>query len=170
MSWNKSLSRQRGFTLIEVLITVALVGIIAVVASPLTGSIMSGSRISEAEGVLNQAVGKAKAIALRNHMGAMSDAPVAAVCISNTNQLTVEQGDSGTSPSCSTGDGSIVWTAQMNSDVAIKTSESGAPSVVSCMCFSNKALLTSSSCSGCISNTNFQLSIGSQPPELVSIF
>lgn len=156
-----------GFTLIQVMMTVTLMGIIGSMAAPLTGAILSEADITKTEGVLNQAIGKAKSIALRNEAGALSDVTAAAICISDTKVLTVEKGASGTPPKCDHTDGSVVWSAQIGTKSNVQSDIAGTYTDVSCMCFNNKALLAGNACgSTCITATIFK--IGGDDP--VNIF
>ena len=50
---------QSGLTLVEMMIVVLLIGLLALMASPLTGSWVHGARVGEALGAMEQAVGQA---------------------------------------------------------------------------------------------------------------
>jgi len=57
---------QRGFTLIELMIVVAIVAVLALMAAPLTPDWVHGARTLQARGTLVQGFENAKALALRN--------------------------------------------------------------------------------------------------------
>jgi type IV pilus assembly protein PilA len=58
--------RHRGFTLIELMVTIAIVALLALVSAPMALSWVNGARVADARAKLTQGFGKAKALALRN--------------------------------------------------------------------------------------------------------
>lgn len=149
----------RGFTLIEVLIVIAIFSLIILVAAPLSGFWVRDANRLEAEAQLTQAMGRAKAAALRNHMAALGETPVTAMCLSDTNLLTVREGTPGNSPSCNPAAGTQLWKAQLSPHVTVQAG--GAD--FSCLCFTNKGLLTDdTSCSVCSTTTEFALTAGGE--------
>lgn len=149
----------RGYTLIEILIVIAILASVVLLAAPLTGSWTTDANFQESEGQFKEAIGKAKSVALRNEMRALGETPVAAICISGTNALTVRKGATDTPPSCAaTPAGAQVWQTQISTKVTIKSNSSP----VSCICFNNKGLVTNNgNCSACASKTELELIIGS---------
>lgn len=71
----------RGFTLIEVMIVVLIAGLLALVAAPFTSAWIDSSKITKVDGILAEAVGRAKAAAQRNSVGTVLGDTTAAVCI-----------------------------------------------------------------------------------------
>ena len=61
-----SLSPARGFTLIELMVTLAILALLLLVAAPLAGDWASGTRTHQGRATLVQAYAQAKALALRN--------------------------------------------------------------------------------------------------------
>jgi type IV pilus assembly protein PilA len=151
--------RKKGFTLIEILITISLLALIILVAAPFSGSWVGDARVLETEGQLTQAMGKAKAAALRNRMGAINNNPVAIICKNNTNLVTVVEGISGTAPNCSPLAGSQIWETQIHSTVTINVNNAA----MSCLCLDNKGAVTTATaaCSACSTATQFSLGSGS---------
>lgn len=78
---------QKGITLIELIITLALVAVIIASIAPLGRSWIATAHVSKAQSVLTQAFNKAKTEALKNPNKVLSDATnptVATVTINNT--------------------------------------------------------------------------------------
>lgn len=160
--------KKQGFTLIEVLIVIAIFALIVLVAAPLSGSWVRDANLLETEGQLTQAVGRAKAAALRNKVAATGDNPVSAVCLSNNNVLTVREGTAaGIAPHCTTPAGDQLWQTQVNTNVTVKANGAA----LSCMCFTNKGLLTAQgNCAGCSTSTSFNLSASGTTPQDFALY
>lgn len=162
--------KHRGFTLIEVLIVIAIFAVIILVAAPLSGYWVTDANRLETEGQLNQAISRAKAAALRNYMGATSEkdpatdevAPVAAMCLSDANLLTIRQGTPGsppTAPSCDTATGTQLWQAQLHKNITVQSNSAD----FVCMCFDNRGVPTKGgSCSSCTVSMDFSLIAGGE--------
>lgn len=162
------MKKTRGYSLIEVLIVLAILAAVVLLAAPLSGTWIADANIQESEGQLKEAIGKAKSIALRNQMMAQGDAPVAAICIDTEHMLTVRKGATDTPPSCAaTPAGEQVWQAQINKKVVIKN----AGTALSCLCFNNKGLVTKTgTCTACAGNTTFILNVGSGDAQTFAIY
>ncbi len=104
----------RGFTLIELMLALALGAILFLVAAPLTSGWISGMRQMQARGSVVDAVGKAKSIALRNASGKASDSTAARIQLAG-GVLSVIDAAGGT-----------VWSSEVPESVALKTPD-GSP-------------------------------------------
>lgn len=157
---NRGITLNSGFTLIEVMIVVAIIALVVLVAAPLSGHWVTDANRLEAEGQLNQAVGRAKAAALRNYMGATGNTAVTAICLSNDNVLTVLEGTPGTpavSPNCSSATGTQLWRAKLHANIGVQANAAD----FSCICFDNRAVPTSS-CNTCTTSMEFSLTAGGE--------
>ncbi len=152
---------EHGFSLIELMMILAIMALLATAAAPLTGGWVKDADLTKVRGSLTQAVGRAKAASLRNFRGAQSNAPVAAICIAN-NTVTVREGTSANAPSCSSNTGTVVWQDPLDSDVTITSGGSA----VSCLCFDNRGLLTNNACTGCSTTGSLTLTAGSHNDTL----
>lgn len=160
----------KGFTLIEVLIVIAIVALIVLVAVPLSGSWIRDANMLDAEGQLTQAVGRAKAAALRNKMAATGSNPVSAICLTAGNLLTVREGTAANvAPSCAaTPAGDQLWQTQINEHVSVKRDATNA---LTCLCFDSKGIVTTAgSCNSCATNASFLLTASGLTPRAVSLF
>lgn len=157
--------KKSGFTLIEVMIVVSIIALIVLVAAPLSGHWVTDANRLEAEGQLNQAVGRAKASALRNYMGATEKSAVTAICLSSDNVITVLEGTPGTppvSPVCSSNTGTQLWRGKLHANIKVKADTAD----FSCMCFDNRAMPTDS-CATCSTSTQFSLTAGGESVPVV---
>ncbi len=152
---------ERGFSLVELMIILAITALLATAAAPLTSGWVRDAELTEVRGSLTQAFGRAKAASLRNFRGAQSNAPVAAICLAN-NTVTVREGTSTNAPSCSANTGTLVWQNPLDSNVTITSSGSA----VSCLCFDNRGLLTNNACASCSTAGTLTLTAGSQNDTL----
>lgn len=157
----------RGYTLIEILIVIAILCALVLMAAPLTGGWTASAASQQAEGQMREAVGRAKSVALRNPVLASGDRPVSAICISQANVVTVKQGTGGTVPNCNSAGGEQLWKTELNGRIEVKSG--GAR--MKCVCFNNKGLVTQhSACNSCAVNTTIGIAIGGRDDEEYSIY
>lgn len=146
----------RGFSLVELLVVLAVSGILLGSTIPLGSHWMKSANLSTVDGEMSHGIGKAIAAALRNEQAVDSMEPAAALCLSDTNQLTVLEANASDLPNCSAGTGKTVWTTSMPSNATITADGSD----ISCLCFNPYALLTTHNCSSCTTKNTLDLSIG----------
>lgn len=147
----------RGFSLIELLVVLAVSGIILASSIPLGSQWIKSANLSSADGELSHAIGIAVATALRNEQALDSVEPAAALCLSDTNQLSVLEANTSGLPNCTGGTGTSVWSSSIPSNTAITANGND----ISCMCFNPYGQLTQNSCSSCTIETTLNLSIDS---------
>ena len=149
--------KAQGFSLIELMIVIAILAFLVLAAAPLSGAWVQDADLHEVEGSLTQAVGRAKAAALRNYAAAENNQPVTAICIAN-NTVSVRERTASAAPDCATPAGTLLWQDAIDEDVSIKANTVA----VSCMCFNNRGFLTSDSCAGCNTLSTLTLTAGSK--------
>jgi len=155
--------RSHGYSLVELMVVVAMVGILAGATLPLGSLWVNGAKLAKVEGALTQAVGKAKSAAIRNSHNTVAGQPVAMVCLTNT-ELSVRQSSNSAGPSCGvTPTGFETWRAELLSEVSISSGDDA----VSCICFNSYGMLnTAGACSGCLSDNPVNLEVGSKNESL----
>lgn len=163
--------KQGGLTLIEMMIVVLLIGLLALLATPLASGWIDSARFGEAKGAVEQAVGHAKAAALRNEAAMQTTSAASKICLSDTGLLSVHSATpvaGATAAEAAKCDAaSADWSIQLPPKVAIKVD--GA--VWECSCFTNTALLTkeSANCADCGTSLTFNIKSGSED-EPVTIY
>jgi|GEM_PF-1611294 len=157
-----------GFTLVEVLIVVALIATLAMAVVPLGNSWTSSAESVNTKGVLSQAISRAKSTALRNGNKIAENNAVTAVCVSSGKVEVHEASGTVTSAHCSSGGGSTTWSNKIGTNLTIKNNGT----TLSCMCFSTKGLLvtTPSNCSSCASTSTFEFSGSGIENETIAIY
>lgn len=159
--------KQAGLSLIELMVVVLLVGILALLSSPLTGSWVNSARVGETLGALEQAVGQAKAAALRNPAAVQGNVAASIVCVSPQGVLSVRVATPAAPPNpvaaatCAAG-GTVLWTTTLHSNVKIESVVGNLTQDWSCSCFTNKGLLTTTAanCLACSSNLELKVTAG----------
>ncbi|QXI27862.1 pilus assembly FimT family protein [Pseudomonas vanderleydeniana] len=145
--------RCRGFTLIELMITITLLGLILFVGVPLTQSWTNSSYQRDAAGLLKQGISRAKATALRNQGAVQDNAPAAVLCRSGQS-LKLFSLNTGQSIDC-TATSQPLWSTPIPAVAGIKV----AGVDMACVAFSNRGLAVSGST--CTTGT-LQVTAGSE--------
>ncbi len=146
----------KGFSIIELLIVILIMGMALVKGIPFTMDWVNSARVTEAESGLVEAIGLAKAKALRNAQGVISGDAVTAVCYANE-ILTVVEASADDSPAECAGGSTQIWQLSLagNVNIAVQNND------FSCLCVDAKAQFTQSAgCNACSTNTTFTLTAG----------
>ncbi len=137
--------KQAGITLIEMMVVLMIIGLLAIAASPFTSAWTDSAKVSETQSVIEQAIGRAKASALRNPVGIASDEPASALCYADGNLRLVNPTATNKTISCDAAP-AVPWVTTVSRHMDIKVGEIA----WSCSCFTNKGLLTKAgACNAC---------------------
>ncbi len=164
----------RGFSLIELMVVVALLAFLLMLAVPFTNTWSANAKLRDAENQLHQGVGRAKALALRNHAGMTNNQAVAKLCIKNdTSNKTLELklyhaektalGEANKPAKCYSADQELIWQANPSNKVSIEIEDIKSNRVMdfTCLAFDSRGLqidLTDSD--NCQKGSEYTLSIG----------
>ncbi|MDZ4262823.1 MAG: prepilin-type N-terminal cleavage/methylation domain-containing protein [Pseudomonadota bacterium] len=151
--------RQAGLSMIELMIVILLIGLLALAASPFTGAWVQGANVNKTLALLEQAVGSAKASALRNAAGIRGQDAAIALCLSNRDLRLVP---AAAVANCAAP--AALWSAQVPTGVQVKI----AAADWTCSCFTNRGLLTTTdaSCNACGSSLEFTVAAGGESETL----
>ena len=148
--------------MIEMLVTMAVSAILLGISIPLGSFWIESASLSSTKGEISHGIGKAIATSLRNEQAIDRNEPAAALCLSDTNRLTVLQASASELPNCALSTGTSVWTSSIPDKVTIK--ENGID--INCLCFNIHGLLTTSNCSGCATKPVLDISVGDRQAKL----
>jgi prepilin-type N-terminal cleavage/methylation domain-containing protein len=130
-----AMSNSKGFSLVEVMVVVTLIGLFATAASQLGGKWMQQTRLTEAKGIVERAISQAKALAIRNPEQIFTDKATAALCVSDQT-IKLKSGAAG-DVNC-TDAGAEIWSAKLPQGISIK--RTGSSTVATCVAlFDRKA-------------------------------
>jgi prepilin-type N-terminal cleavage/methylation domain-containing protein len=112
----------RGFTMVELMVVIAIIGIFAVVAAPYTATWRQDADVRAASSTLELAYGKAKALALRNPVQAYETSAgvreIASGIKIENNVLMVCVG-APTAAGCTAGGAAVVWSGDLPDGIAV---------------------------------------------------
>lgn len=128
------MSSRRGFTLIELMITIAVFALLLAIGAPMTKAWSDSAYQREAAGLLQQGLSRARASALRNEGGVLNPAAAAVLCRSGPT-LTLLQLDKGQSIDCTSTLGKL-WSATLPASATVQS----AGSDMACVAFDNRGL------------------------------
>jgi prepilin-type N-terminal cleavage/methylation domain-containing protein len=153
-----SFPAQKGFSVIELMIVLLLMGMVFAKGIPFTLEWVNSARVTDAESALIEGVGFAKAKALRNGNGVIEGRAVTALCY-NQGQFSIYEGEDNAKPAACDVTLDRPWVQSIASNIDIKV----ANSAFSCICFDAKAQITlTGSCALCASSTTFDIALGNQ--------
>ena len=112
----------RGFSLVELMVVIAILGILAVVAAPFTASWRQDADVRAAASTLELAFGKARALALRNPAEMFETAAgvrQVASGVKRENAVLLVCEGAPTSANCTAGGSAEVWSGRFPDGVSI---------------------------------------------------
>lgn len=135
---------QRGFTLVELMVTIAILGILLMVGLPLTRAWIDRTRADSAAASLKTAIFDARVIALRNPNNQLASDVATRACIdSTTNQINVILLDLNSTASCNDTTGyQVIKSLPFAEGVTFKQGTTS----ISCVAFNSNGLLNTTSC------------------------
>ncbi|PUA29126.1 MAG: hypothetical protein B0W54_00500 [Cellvibrio sp. 79] len=149
--------KQHGLTLVEMMIVVVILGILAAAASPLTTRWVDNAKLNEGAAALDEAIGRAKAAAMRNTARInSSDQAASRLCFSAEKIKLVVPANATDPLTC---DLTPVWSVTLSDRVKIKVDDAN----WQCSCFNNRGLITNPKpavCDTCSSSLMFTFTTG----------
>lgn len=149
-------TRPSGFSIIELMVVLALLAVTLAKGIPFTVEWINSSRVATASSVMVEAVGLAKAQALRNPVGMINAGAISAVCLDN-GQVQVVAAANENSPAGCANSSKMLWAQNISPNLNILAEDNS----FECLCFDSKARFnTTASCDGCSRSSAFTLSLG----------
>lgn len=148
----KTLQKYKGFTLVELVVVISIIGVLLMAGSSLTSAWVDGSKVNNASSAFKNAVFQARIAALRNTKNKESNQPAASVCVEDGSIKVIIVG-SNASLVCESVTSSLAQNISISKGISI--TQGGA--IVKCLTFSPAGLLLSFP--GCTNNTNDKITI-----------
>lgn len=155
--------KNRGFTLVELMVTLAVLAIILSAALPLTSNWSSSAHQLETANLLKQGVSRAKAIALRNPGGVGLDKAAAALCLSDNKISLVRQDKAGAFSCAPTDSANSIWSATVPSGVSVKIGGAS----FQCLAMNNRGLPANQT--GCTTATTQYISVSAGGQDAIEV-
>lgn len=149
----KHATTPHGFTLVELLVTLAILAAIAALGAPLTQNWIDDARVNEASGQVTQAFAKARALALRNASNQDLGNAAALMCMTD-NVLHVHNIAVGSVVTCGTGS---VWHATLAGSPTTEVQTAGAG--FACLALNNRGIPTAYATTDGACSTSLSLTI-----------
>jgi prepilin-type N-terminal cleavage/methylation domain-containing protein len=111
------MNRASGFSLIEMMVVVAILGILAVAGTALTVNWVKQAEITKTVASLANAISLAKSISIRNERGFTDNSAASQICLNSNNILSVYKPTSTASASCTS---TSIYSYQIPANVQIK--------------------------------------------------
>lgn len=153
IDWIKPMSKQLGFTLIETMIIVTIVGILAGLGSAFTVNWVRQAELNTATASLESAINLARSAAIRNATGVVGDQTSGHLCLSNHTLIVHIGGDedeTGTESTCST---TSLYNFKISSNITIKAASE--TDDFKCIAFNNSGQVVEAA--GCTVNSPLTL-------------
>ena len=153
IDWIKPMNKQLGFTLIETMIIVAIIGVLAVLGSGFTVNWVRQAELNTATTSLESAINLTKSAAIRNATGVVGDQTSGHLCFSD-HTLIVRIGvdTTGAESTCSTTSFSL-YNFKISSNVTIKAASE--TDNFKCIAFNNRGQVVTAA--GCTMNSPLTL-------------
>lgn len=155
------MKRSQGFTLIELMITIAIFSLMVTMGAQLTTSWVNSAQQRDAAGLLKQGISRAKATALRNPGGALNSWPAAALCRSGQVLKLYSISDQASINCSSTSN--ILWQTNLPSAATLQAGGTD----ISCVAFNSRGLPVNGS-NACATST-ISVTVGSESAVDVEI-
>lgn len=156
--------RQQGLTLVELMVVVAIFGLLALAGLSFTGNWANSNRVFDGENLLTQAFNYGKAASLRNQDGVTADTPAVIICAQN-NELSVRGIDSNGNEANCTSD-NVIWRSAVHERLSIIDKSNDVS--FSCACLNNRGRLTAqgNACTACSSTLTYEITSGGESETL----
>lgn len=154
--------KQQGITLIELMVVVAIFGLLALAGLSFTGNWVNSNRVFDGENLLTQAFNYGKAASLRNEDGVTADTPATIICSQN-NELSVRGIDSSEDEANCTSD-NVIWKSAVHERISITDNDVS----FSCACLNNRGRLTKqgTACTACSTGLSYEITSGGESETL----
>ena len=153
----------RGFSLVELMVTLAIVALLALMAMPFSTRWMDSDRQLQARGTLTEGVGQARALSLRNPGGIAHGSPAACLRLATDNVLEVARLAVG--EACA--DGAVVWNGRLNSSIVLREPGTGTP--FQCVAFDSRGTYADSALASDCTQVPALEVVGRDPAEALHV-
>lgn len=156
----KARPRQHGFTLLELMIVLAIIAVLLAVGLPYTRAWVDSNRQLQARNVLTEAVAQTRALAMRNP-GGITDTSAAALLKLSGHTIEVENADGS----------QVLWSGTVPTNATFKLADGAGlvGAALGCVAFDNRGQRLPSA-SGCTTPTaQYRVAVGFNTQEPVYV-